>query len=374
MKTVVNIIRFIVGVLFIFSGLVKANDPHGLAYKMEEFFEKWAGDGILPSLMNGLHQYALEFSVVMIVLEIVVGIAILLGQWKRFFLWLTFVLIVFFTCLTGYAALSGKIATCGCFGDCLPLTSMQSFIKDLILLAMILLLLAGSKWIKPVFSAALNVLLLLVGIVFSIGFQWYVMHYLPVVDCLPFKKGNNILELRKMPANAIPDKKEYRFIYEKDGRQNEFSVKDLPDSTWTFVSRKDVIIEKGSNNEPPIKDYILTSQSGEDTTQAVLSLDADYYLFYVKNVSNTSKEWGETFNKIYSDGKQKGIPLCIVSADPEGAQQYFNQQLHLNLPILSLDATAFKTAARTNPELYLMHGPVVKKKWGKSSLSKVIKN
>lgn len=374
MKTVVNIIRFIVGVLFIFSGLVKANDPHGLAYKMEEFFEKWAGDGILPSLMNGLHQYALEFSVVMIVLEIVVGVAILLGQWKRFFLWLTFVLIVFFTCLTGYAALSGKIATCGCFGDCLPLTSMQSFIKDLILLAMILLLLAGSKWIKPVFSAALNVLLLLVGIVFSIGFQWYVMHYLPVVDCLPFKKGNNILELRKMPANAVPDKKEYRFIYEKDGRQNEFSVKDLPDSTWTFVSRKDVIIEKGSNNEPPIKDYILTSQSGEDTTQAVLSLDADYYLFYVKNVINTSKDWGETFNKIYSDGKQKGIPLCIVSADPEGAQQYFNQQLHLNLPILSLDATAFKTAARTNPELYLMHGPVVKKKWGKSSLSKVIKN
>lgn len=374
MKTVVNIIRFIVGVLFIFSGLVKANDPHGLAYKMEEFFEKWAGDGILPSLMNGLHQYALEFSVVMIVLEIVVGVAILLGQWKRFFLWLTFVLIVFFTCLTGYAALSGKIATCGCFGDCLPLTSMQSFIKDLVLLAMILLLLAGSKWIKPVFSAALNVLFLLVGIVFSIGFQWYVMHYLPVVDCLPFKKGNNILELRKMPANAVPDKKEYRFIYEKDGRQNEFSVKDLPDSTWTFVSRKDVIIEKGSNNEPPIKDYILTSQSGEDTTQAVLSLDADYYLFYVKNVINTSKDWGETFNKIYSDGKQKGIPLCIVSADPEGAQQYFNQQLHLNLPILSLDATAFKTAARTNPELYLMHGPVVKKKWGKSSLSKVIKN
>lgn len=374
MKTVVNIIRFIVGVLFMFSGLVKANDPHGLAYKMEEFFEKWAGDGILPSLMNGLHQYALEFSVVMIVLEIVVGVAILLGQWKRFFLWLTFVLIVFFTCLTGYAALSGKIATCGCFGDCLPLTSMQSFIKDLVLLAMILLLLAGSKWIKPVFSAALNVLFLLVGIVFSIGFQWYVMHYLPVVDCLPFKKGNNILELRKMPANAVPDKKEYRFIYEKDGRQNEFSVKDLPDSTWTFVSRKDVIIEKGSNNEPPIKDYILTSQSGEDTTQAVLSLDADYYLFYVKNVINTSKDWGETFNKIYSDGKQKGIPLCIVSADPEGAQQYFNQQLHLNLPILSLDATAFKTAARTNPELYLMHGPVVKKKWGKSSLSKVIKN
>lgn len=373
MSILVNIIRIIVGVLFIFSGLVKANDPHGLSYKMQEFFERWAADGFLPSLMNWLHQFSLEFSIIMIALEIIVGVGLLLGIWKRFFVWVTFILMIFFTWLTGYAALSGKIATCGCFGDCFPLSSMQSFIKDIVLIILSLILLAGVKYMKPAFAQALNVVVLLIAVVFSVGFQWYVLNHLPVVDCLPFKVGNNILELRKMPANAIPDKKEYRFIYEKEGRQKEFTIKDLPDSTWAFVSRNDVIIEKGSNNEPPIKDYILTTASGIDSTESVLSRDADYYLFYVTNIKNSGKNWKSDFHKIYEYAQQSGKSILVVTADPEQAETYFNGELKLNIPILALDATAFKTAARTNPELYLMHGPIVKDKWGSASLENALK-
>ncbi len=373
MKMFVNIIRTIVGVLFIFSGLVKANDPHGLSYKMQEFFERWAADGFLPSLMAWLHQFSLEFSIMMIALEIVVGVGLLIGQWKRFFVWITFLLMIFFTWLTGYAALSGKIATCGCFGDCLPLSSMQSFMKDIILILFSLILLLGAKHIKPLFPKGVNVFLIALAVIFSFGLQWYVLRSLPVVDCLPFKAGNNILDLRKMPANAVPDKKEYRFIYEKDGRQKEFTIKDLPDSTWTFVSRNDVIIEKGSNNEPPIKDYILTTTSGTDTTQAILSNDADFYLFYVTNINNTENSWQHDFRKIYEYAQQSGKAIYIITADPENATTFFNQKLNLNVPILSLDATAFKTAARTNPELYLMHGPEIMNKWGKVSLERAIK-
>lgn len=372
MKSLVNIIRVIVGVLFIFSGLVKANDPHGLSYKMQEFFERWAADGFMPSLLNWLHQFSLEFSIIMIALEIVVGVGLLIGEYKKFFVWITFLLMIFFTWLTGYAALSGKIATCGCFGDCFPLSSMQSFMKDIFLIVLSIILLFGVKYIKPLFSKGVNNSVLAVVVIFSFGFQWYVLRKMPVVDCLPFKVGNNILELRKMPANAIPDKKEYRFIYEKEGRQKEFTIKDLPDSSWTFVSRNDVIIEKGSNNEPPIKDYILTTASGNDTTQAILSNDADYYFFYVTNINKTENGWQEDFRKIYEYAHQSGKQVFIVTADPEGAAIFFNQNLNLNIPILSLDATAFKTAARTNPELYLMHGPVVINKWGRTSLEKAI--
>ncbi len=373
MKILVNIIRTIVGILFIFSGLVKANDPHGLSYKMQEFFERWAADGFMPSLMNWLHQFSLEFSIVMISLEIVVGVGLLLGQWKRFFVWITFLLMLFFTWLTGYAALSGKIATCGCFGDCLPLSSMQSFMKDIVLIILSIILLLGVKHIGLLFSKGVNIFLVALAVIFSFGLQWYVLRKMPVVDCLPFKVGNNILELRKMPANAIPDKKEYRFIYEKDGRQKEFTIKDLPDSSWTFVSRNDVIIEKGSNNEPAIKDYILTTATGTDSTQAILNNDADYYLFYVTNIGNTENSWERDFKSIYEYAQQSGKQVFIITADPESATVFFNQKLGLNLPILSLDATAFKTAARTNPELYLMHGPVVKNKWGRVSLEKAVK-
>ncbi|MEO6949797.1 MAG: BT_3928 family protein, partial [Ginsengibacter sp.] len=251
MKILVNIARVIVGILFIFSGLIKANDPLGLSYKMQEFFDVWGRDESLNTFMNWLSTYALEFSFIIITLEIIVGVGILLGFWKKFFATLLLILTVFFTFLTGYAALSGKIATCGCFGDCIPLSSMQSFIKDIILTALILLIFFGQKYIYPLLTAAFNILILILATAMVLFFQWYVLRHMPVLDCLPFKPGNNLLELRKMPADAVPDKKDYKFVYEKDGKKQNFTVKDLPDSTWEFVSREDVIIEKGRNNEPP---------------------------------------------------------------------------------------------------------------------------
>src|SRR5665213_4469807 len=157
MKLLVNICRVIVGVLFIFSGLVKAMDPHGLAYKMQEFFEVWATNASLANLMHWLTDYALPFAIIMITLEIIVGVAMLLGLWKKFFTWLILLLIIFFGFLTGYAALSGKISTCGCFGDCIPLTSMESFIKDLVLLVLVLILFFGRKYIVPVFNPAFDI-------------------------------------------------------------------------------------------------------------------------------------------------------------------------------------------------------------------------
>src|SRR5882762_12008853 len=144
MNIPVGIARVIVGVLFIFSGLVKANDPLGLSYKMQEFFEVWH--------FHWLDNYTLIFSIVMIVFEIVAGVAILLGWRMKLFSWLLLLLIIFFTFLTGYAYLSGKVRECGCFGDCIPLTAGQSFAKDLLLLALIVFLFVNRNKIKPFLS------------------------------------------------------------------------------------------------------------------------------------------------------------------------------------------------------------------------------
>ncbi len=373
MKILVNICRVIVGVLFIFSGLVKAMDPHGLAYKMQEFFEVWATSvPSLASFMHWLSDYALPFAIIMITLEIVVGVGMLLGTWRNFFTWLILLLIIFFGFLTGYAALSGKIATCGCFGDCIPLTSIQSFIKDLILFVLILIVLFGRRYIVPVLTPAINVLLIIISIALVLFYQWYVMRHLPTVDCLPFKKGGNILQLRKMPADAVPDKMEYRFVYQKAGKKETFTVKDLPDSTWSFVSRQDILIEKGKNNQPPIKDFSLNTSSGNDTTEAVLSLDATYYLFFVKDVSNTDY-WLDAFTQIYNYAKKNNRLVYIVTTNMKDANDFFNNRNNFNVPVFNLDATAFKTAARTNPELYLMHGPVIKDKWGWADIKDAVK-
>ncbi|HXO76702.1 MAG TPA: BT_3928 family protein, partial [Puia sp.] len=209
MKILISVCRFLVGVLFIFSGLVKADDPLGLSYKMQEFFEVWN--------FHWLDNFTLAFSILMIVFEIVAGVAILLGWRMKLFSWLLLLLIIFFTFLTGYAYLSGKVRECGCFGDCIPLTAGQSFMKDLILLLLIVFLFMVRGQIKPILNQTGSVAVLVLATLFSFAFQWFVLVHLPVVDCLPYKAGNNIPEKMKAPPGSIPDSTVITMVYEKNG-------------------------------------------------------------------------------------------------------------------------------------------------------------
>src|SRR6202046_3264306 len=191
MKIFISIIRTLVGILFIFSGLVKADDPLGLSYKMQEFFEVWN--------FHWLDHFTLAFSIVMIVFEIVAGVAILLGWRMKLFSWLILLLIIFFTFLTGYAFLSGKVRECGCFGDCIPLTAGESFTKDLVLLVLIVFLFGVRDRIRPLLPQTGSVAVLALATLLSFAFQWYVLVHLPVVDCLPYRVRNNMLEKMKPP-------------------------------------------------------------------------------------------------------------------------------------------------------------------------------
>ncbi|MBK5270634.1 MAG: DoxX family membrane protein, partial [Bacteroidia bacterium] len=238
MKVIINVSRFLVGVLFIFSGLVKANDPLGLSYKMQEFFEIWTTglsngsfflNNFIVRMLEFFHEHSLALSVIIIAFEIIAGAALLFGWRMKLLSWLLLLLIIFFTFLTGYAFLSGKFKNCGCFGDCIPITSKTSFIKDLILLLLIALLFAKRKMIKLFLSDSATLFIILVITVLSFGIQWYTLNYLPFADCLPFKKGNNITEKMKLPAGARPDSFAIRFVYEKGGKQFEFSPTELPD-------------------------------------------------------------------------------------------------------------------------------------------------
>ena len=357
MKQLVNIARVIVGSLFIFSGLVKAIDPLGLAYKMQEFFEAWAASGFIKDLMLWLHGQALLFSIIMITLEVVLGIALLLGWQKKWVSYLLLLLMLFFTFLTSYVLFSGKIRACGCFGDCIPLSPIQTFIKDIVLTALVLLILIGRKYINPLFSNKPGLIFSLISLFAILGLQWYVLQHLPLKDCLPFKVGNNILQLRKMPADAVADKFDYKFIYQKNGEKKEFSVNALPDSTWQFAERKQVLIEKGKNNIPLINDFILNTQSGNDTTEAILNQPGEYYLLFAKGFTDTKETWLNDFNLFVA---KSTIPVYVVTADAKKAALQLQNPA---VPIFTCDATAIKTAARVNPTLFLMKGPIVKNKW-----------
>lgn len=367
MRTIVNIIRVLTGALFIFSGLVKAIDPRGLAYKMQEFFEAWGNSGFMVSQMQRLHGYALPFSIIMITLEVAVGVALLLGWHKKITVWILFLLMLFFTFLTSYVLFSGKIRACGCFGDCIPLTPVQTFTKDIILLIFTIILIIGIRYIHPLVKPFINATIAILCIAATIFLQWYVLDHLPIKDCLPFKPGNDILALRKMPANAIPDKYDYTFIYQKNGEQKEFKMTELPDSSWEFVDRKQVLIQKGKNNIPLINDFMLTTADGTDSTEALLSQPGKYFILFVNNPADIKAGYHDDIDM----AKQiisKSIPLYFVTSQRESTVQRYSS---LNPHVFTCDFTAIKTAARTTPTLYEMQGSVIKNKWGKADIADV---
>ncbi|MDE3235998.1 MAG: DoxX family protein [Bacteroidota bacterium] len=351
MKTFVTVARWLVGLLFIFSGLIKANDPLGLSYKMQEFFEAWG--------WNALDGASLFLSVAMNTFEVLAGVALLVGWRLKLFNWLLLLLILFFTFLTSYVLFSGKIKTCGCFGDCVPLTPIQTFTKDVALTLLILLLFFNTNKMKPWLPSSAAVLTLMVGVAGTLYMQFYVLKHLPFMDCLPYKKGNDLLEQMKKPANATPDEYAYTFVYEKDGKRVEFTEKNLPDnldSTYIFVERKETLVKKGNGLEAKIVDFSLQSINGSDTTQGILNQQQDYVLLFAKDMEHTA-EWKDNFEKICKVAQQKKIPVAIVTADADKAVSIFPKAV-----ILKCDGTVIKTAARVNPTYLMMRGAVVKDK------------
>jgi uncharacterized membrane protein YphA (DoxX/SURF4 family) len=388
MKKLLLVIRIFVGVLFIFSGLIKANDPHGLGYKMQEFFEVW-NEGLrgssfflknfLISTFDFFHEHALLLAVIMIALEIIAGFALIIGWQMRFFSWLLLLMIIFFTFLTGYAWLatkpdgSPKFTNCGCFGDCIPITPDISFTKDVILTVLLLFLFFFRKKIVSSFSKRAALLLMLAVTIFSFGIQWYTLNYLPVLDCLPFKKGNNITEQMKIPPNGIPDSTVITFVYEKSGTKVEFTADKFPadfnSTTYKYVDRYDKVIRKGKNNVPPIKGFTLTGETGADSTQYILEQPYAVLLF-VENFSVPVKEWSKKFSDIYKDAKAKNIPVYFITTEYDKAPVALAGTDFAGIQKFKCDVTNVRTAARSNPCLFILKKGTIVGKWSDKQFDK----
>jgi uncharacterized membrane protein YphA (DoxX/SURF4 family) len=367
-----TLFRWLVGLLFIFSGLIKANDPLGLSYKMQEFFEAWG--------WSSFHDYTLAMSVIMNLLEVVAGVALIVGWQMKRVIWLLLLLIVFFTFLTSYVLFSGKIHACGCFGDCVPLTPIQTFTKDVVLLLMILVLLFNAGKMKPYFSTRKSLSIIVVSFAAVAFLQWYVQKYLPILDCLPYAQGKNIIEGMKPSPNATPAITKMVFIYKKDGKQLEFQdsvpTHVTEDSTYEYVDRKDKIVKEGTG-QPKILDFSFTTlgstdttgvaSEGVDTTQAILNQPNKYVLLFAKDFSTLDK-WQKDFEKIKTELKQKDIPLFLVTASPVE-----NESLFEGVTILKADAVMMKTAARVNPTYFLMQQANIIGKYSYANGDKLLK-
>ena len=360
MKKALLVIRWFVGLLFIFSGLIKVNDPLGLSYKMQEFFEVWG--------VPFFNRFTLGLSIIMNMLEVGCGVALLIGFRIKFTIRFLLLLIIFFTFLTGYALFSGKIKTCGCLGDCLPLTAGMSFTKDLILLVLIVLIAVYDKVVTPVFSKVTTSTILMLTLVACVLTQDTVLNYLPFIDCLPFKVGNNILEQMKKPKDYIPDSTVITYHYNKNGKVIEFDQNSFPadfDSTYIFVNRFDKLIRKGTGGAK-ITDFNLTTASGNDTTMALFGIPK--YVLVLSNEYMGSK-WLNELIKVKESCDKSQIPLFYVTSQSEEMTSNVSK---VGITILKCDATVIKTAARVNSTFLFMNSSTIFNKYGDRDLNKLL--
>ena len=362
-----QILRVIVGVLFVFSGLVKANDPSGLANKMVEFFE--------PSVLNipFLIPHALAFSVFLIASEIVLGAALLLGFVFRLFAWLLLGLNIFFTFLTAYIYYwdvimhSAKVRECGCFGDCIKISNAETFWKDLALLVMAFILFLFRKRIRPLLPKYPNTALFILSVFFVIGVQWWALEHLPFHDCMPYSVGKSICEGMKPPKTCIQDSVEMVFVYKHNGKTEDVSMDRIGeiDSTWQYVDRREKIVRQGNGLcDPEIKDFVVNDYSGTNYTDPMLQDPGYKFLIFLKDPAHARTDNLDVLKSLSAHAQAKGIPFYVLSSGSREANDAWQRSVQLpSVEFYTFDQTASKTAMRTDPGLMLLQGCTIRGKW-----------
>ncbi|HEV7378827.1 MAG TPA: BT_3928 family protein [Dyadobacter sp.] len=347
MKIFAQIARVIVGLLFIFSGLIKLNDPVGTQYKLEEYFEVFAAD--LPAfhdLFVSLIPMALYFSVFLCAAEVVLGIALLVAYKPRTTSVLLLLIILFFTFLTFYSAYFNKVTDCGCFGAAIKLTPWTSFGKDIFLLILILVIVWYRKKFKPLPTG----LIVLLSTIASLGIAVYALRHLPIMDLLPYRVGASI------PAQMkASEPLRYQYIFEKDGKT--YKYEQYPSDT-TLEFKEMIVLNEDA--KPKITDYKVWNDEGDFTEE---TFKGKKLFLIIKNFTDINTAAFPDISKLINQVKNKGVEPIILTSGDSGEIQKFMQEHQLSMPYYSVDATVLKTISRSNPGLWLLQDGIVKGKW-----------
>lgn len=365
MKNIDRLVIILVGGLFIFSGLIKLNDPVGTQIKLEEYFEVFAQD-VRPHtgsenwashFFEVLIPYALFFSVLLSSLEVVLGVMLLSGYRRRQATGALLAMIVFFTFLTFYSWYFNKVTDCGCFGDAIKLTPKESFIKDVVLLLLIAYLFLRRKQLKSSTDKP-GLVITLTAAVLSVGLAWYAIAYLPPLDFRPYRIGNHIPSLMK-PSAAF----QYEYIMEKEGKQYVFQ--EYPtDTTYTFVDMKLL----NPDALPKITDF-RAYQEDTDITDSLFQ--GTCFLVVIHDVNNREKllQRLSKAQPVIEELVNSGVKVSVLSAaSPDTLEVLLAQAGWHHVVIASIDHTVAKTMVRSNPGYLLLQDGYVRGKWSYRAL------
>ncbi|MEI8202956.1 MAG: BT_3928 family protein [Bacteroidota bacterium] len=357
MKNLRLISRILVGLIFMFSGFVKAVDPLGSAYKFHDYFVAFHMDWFSP--------FALYLGILLCTLEFMIGVALFTGVKMRLASVLVTIFMVFFTGLTFILALTNPVSDCGCFGDALILTNWQTFFKNIIIMIFVVIIIVGRSKFKSKLPKASEFSILLFGVVVILFVNIYSYRHLPLIDFLPWKKGNVIAE-KVLPT---PEKSEVFLIYKnkETGKEMEYTAKTLPYQDTVLMAKLEFKEQKKKvtqeYKEAPIHDFIITSDSGADMTLQFVQNPSFQFFLVAYDLDKADQDVFEKVNPFFAECQKKNISFIALTGSSFDRVKVFKAQTHTSIPFYTVDQTALKSVVRSNPGLVLLHKGVVIDKW-----------
>lgn len=358
MKYIRLLSRLIVGVVFIFSGFVKAVDPLGSAYKFADYFVAFK--------LDFLEFLTLPMGIFLSAFELVLGIILILGYRRKPMFIILMWFMSFFTLLTLILALFNPVSDCGCFGDALILTNWQTFFKNVVLMVFVLILYFSRN--KAFEESSVLREWMVVGTLFGLAslFSFWNFRHLPLIDFRPYDVGTVIAEEMEIPDGMPVDEYSTTLIYRnrETGKETSFTMADYPKDTlgWEFVTSESKLVKRGY--EPPIHDFAIMDDYGNDIVDDLLS-DRGYSLILVsydltgadREALIKAREWSQL--EIFASD----FSFYAVTATTSAEVESMSAELDLGYHFLAGDEIMLKTIVRSNPGFMLLKNGAILGKW-----------
>lgn len=372
-EIILAIARILFGVTFIFSGFVKAVDPIGFTYKIEDY--------LISFQLTQFISLALTFAVVLIIVEFLLGVFILLGLYRKITIPAAVLFMLAMTPMTLYIALENPVKDCGCFGDALIIDNWSTFYKNIVLLTLTIFLFVYRRNIRSFFSNKTKHYVLGFLVLFSLLFCLYNILYLPVMDFRPYKVGLNIPEQMENDLSK-GDVYENIYIYEKDGIEEEFTEENFPweDSTWTFVDLKSKLIKEAE--QPLIEEFVIVAYTKDSTGVFVRTDDITHevlsnhlsLLAISLSLEDAHQKGMRDILALADYAKEKDIDFHIItSSDANIVAQWDEKWGNPTVKYASMDELTLKTIVRSNPGLLLLNEGAIQGKWSSRNIPEAAK-
>lgn len=354
-KIAAELSRILIGIVFIFSGAVKAVDPVGGAIKI--------GDYLMAFGFTWLSSFEMLLSFCLSAAEFTLGVCMLLGVYRRYSSFFVLLFMLFMTPLTLYLALFNPVSDCGCFGDAIVLTNWETFYKNIVLLSAAIVVFVYNQRLFNLYTYRAYWFVAMYSYLFCIGFNYSNYIHLPIIDFRPFKVGVNIPSLTSVPDNAPADEYKYIFVYEKNEIKKEFSLDNYPaeDSTWTYVSSRSILVKQGYI--PPVSGFIIYNSADTDITQEMLSYSGPMFWLISPRLEKADDKNIDAINNVFDYAQEKGYPFyCITGSSKESINEW-RDNTGSEYPFCTTDDVVLNTMIRSNPGLMLIENGTILAKW-----------